>query len=157
MDAVEYYVENYGEFLWQVLLPIFMMLALVLGFIILLFKRFTFGHWTKEHPNPYESETFGMPRGTFRGILTLCMLWLIVILELVNVRIIGFETEIAELMVAFQMVVGFYFGAKVMHHVTSQDTKKAKALAGVTDETASTATATDESGGEVTSNEEAVG
>jgi len=155
MDAVDYFVENHGEFLWQVLLPIFLWLALVLGFIILLFVKFTFGNWTKDRPNPYETETFGMPRGTFRGILTLSLLWITVVLELVNVRIIGFEQEFEGFMTAFQMMIAFYFGSKVMHHITSADTKKAKAVAGVTEES-TTATTTDESG-EVTTSEEAVG
>jgi hypothetical protein len=152
MDAVEYFVENYGEFLWQVLFPIFLWLALVLGFIILLFVKFTFGKWTKDHPNPYQTETFGMPRGTFRGILTLSLLWVTVILELVNVRIIGFEQEFTGFMTAFQMMIAFYFGAKVMHHITSSDVKKTKAETGTTDSTV----ATDESG-EIATDEEAVG
>lgn len=149
MDVVEYFQENILEFYWQVLFPIGAWLILVLAFIILLFKRYTFGHWTKDRPNPYETETFGMPRGTFRGILTMSLLWVVVILELVNVRIIGFEQEILELMTAFHMMIAFYFGAKVMHHVTSTDGKKTKALAGVTEDS------TEET--EDLSNEEAVG
>jgi len=157
MDAVEYYVENYGEFLWQVLLPIFLLLGLILAFIILLFVKFTFGNWTKENPNPYVTETFGMPRGTFRGILTLSLLWVVLVLELVNVRIVGFEQEIAEFMIAFQMMIAFYFGSKVMHHVTSSDTKKAKAAAGVTEDASTTTSTTTDESGEVTTSEEAVG
>ena len=119
----------YEQFLWQVLIPIFLWLLLVLVFIIIMFIKYTFGPWTKENPNPYQDETFGMPRGTFRGILTLTLLFVVVILELVNVRVVGFEQEIHELMVAFQMMIAFYFGAKVMHHITSSDKKKTYALA----------------------------
>ncbi len=120
---------NYNQFLWQVYIPIFIWLLLVLAFIIILFVKYTFGNWTKENPNPYQDETFGMPRGTFRGILTLTLLFVVVILELVNVRIVGFEQEIHELMVAFQMMIAFYFGSKVMHHITASDKKKTYALA----------------------------
>lgn len=129
MDAVEYFVNNYSEFLWQVLIPIFFWLGLVLAFFIFLFVRYTFGNWTSENPNPYQDETWGMPRGTFRGALTLTLLFVVVILELVNVRIVGFETEIHEFMVAFQMMIAFYFGSKVMHHITASDKKKAIAIA----------------------------
>ena len=120
---------NYGEFLWQVLIPIFIWLLLVLTFLIILFVKYTFGNWSKENPNPYQDETFGMPRGTFRGILTLTLLYVAVILEIVNVRAVGFEQEIHDFMVAFQMMIAFYFGAKVMHHITSTDKKKAYAMA----------------------------
>lgn len=129
MDVVQYFAEHYSQYIWQVLVPIFFWLALVLAFIIFLFYRYTFGNWSAENPNPYQDETFGMPRGTFRGILTMTLLFVVVILELVNVRIIGFEQEIHEFMVAFQMMIAFYFGSKVMHHVTSADRDKTKQIA----------------------------
>ncbi len=124
MDAVQYFTENYSEFFWQVLIPIFLWLALMLAFFIFLFARYTFGKWSVENPNPYQNETFGMPRGTFRGVLTMTLVYIVVVLELVNVRIIGFESEIHEFMVAFQMMIAFYFGSKVMHHITSADKQK---------------------------------
>lgn len=130
MDVVQYFDAHYGEFLWQVLFPIFLWLFLILAFFIILFVKYTFGNWSSENPNPYQDETFGMPRGTFRGTLTLTLVYVTVILELVNVRIVGFEAEIHEFMVAFQMMLAFYFGAKVMHHVTASDKKKAYAVAG---------------------------
>lgn len=129
IDSVQYFVNHHSEFMWQVLLPIFLWLALLLGFFIFLFVRFTFGKWTTENPNPYQDETFGMPRGTFRGSLTLTLVYIVTVLELVNVRVVGFEMEIHELMVAFQMMIAFYFGSKVMHHITSSDKKKAIAIA----------------------------
>jgi hypothetical protein len=129
IDSVQYFVNHHSEFMWQVLLPIFLWLALLLGFFIFLFVRFTFGKWTTENENPYKDETFGMPRGTFRGSLTLTLVYIVTVLELVNVRVVGFEMEIHELMVAFQMMIAFYFGSKVMHHVTASDKKKAIAVA----------------------------
>ncbi len=129
MDTVQYFSEHHSEFMWQVLFPIFLWLALLLAFFVILFAKYTFGNWSAENPNPYQDETFGMPRGTFRGSLTLTLVYIVTVLELVNVRIIGFEAEIHELMVAFQMMIAFYFGSKVMHHITASDKKKAYAFA----------------------------
>ena len=122
--VTQFFEGHYTEFLWQVLLPIFIWLGLILAFLIFLFIKYTFGNWSAENENPYKNETFGMPRGTFRGILTMTLLYVVIILELVNVRIVGFEAEIHEFMVAFQMMIAFYFGSKVMHHVTSADRSK---------------------------------
>ena len=131
MTVVQYFNSHYSEFIWQVLVPIFGWLLLMLVFFVMLFAKYTFGNWTSENPNPYQDETWGMPRGTFRGTLTLTLLYVAIILEVVNVRIVGFETEINQFMVAFQMMIAFYFGAKVMHHITSSDKKKAYAMAEV--------------------------
>ncbi len=124
MSTVEFFAENPDLYLWQVYLPISIWLLVVLAFFILLMKKYTFGDWSEENPNPYAGETFDMPRGIFRGTLTLTLLFVVVILELVNVRITGFEEEMHEFMVAFQMMLAFYFGSKVMHHMTSTDRKK---------------------------------
>jgi len=129
MDVVEFFVQNPQQFIWQVFAPIGIWLLIVLTFFVMLLKKYTFGTWSKENPNPYVGETFDMPRGVFRGILTLTLLFMVVIFELVNVRIIGFENEIHELMIAFQMMIAFYFGSKVMHHITSTDRKKAEVFA----------------------------
>lgn len=128
MTIVDYFKDHNSEFIWQVLVPIFGWLALLLAFFIILFFKFTFAKWTTENPNPYQDETWGMPRGTFRGSLTLTLLFVAVILEVVNVKIVGFESEIYQFMIAFQMMIAFYFGAKVMHHITSSDKKKAMYL-----------------------------
>jgi len=139
MSVVSYFEQHHSEFMWQVLFPIFLWLALLLAFFVFLFIKYTFGNWSSENPNPYQDETFGMPRGTFRGALTLTLVYVTVILELVNVRIVGFEQEIEMFMTAFQMMIAFYFGSKVMHHITSADKKKTYAVAGQnTDDTTST-------------------
>jgi hypothetical protein len=129
MGVVEFFSQNPSQYLWQVYFPIMLWLVLVFVFFILLLKKYTFGNWTKDNPNPYAGETFDMPRGVFRGTLTLSLLFIVVILELVNVRIIGFEDEITELMVAFQMMIAFYFGSKVLHHMTATDRKKTEVIA----------------------------
>ena len=129
MGVVQFFVDNPNQFIWQVFAPIGIWLLVVLGFFILLLRRYTFGNWTKDNPNPFAGETFEMPRGVFRGILTLSLLFIVVILELVTVRIIGFEDQIHELMVAFQMMIAFYFGSKVLHHMTSTDRIKTEVMA----------------------------
>jgi hypothetical protein len=95
----------------------------------MLLRRYTFGNWTPEHPNPFAGETFSMPRGIFRGTLTLTLLFVVILIELTNVRIIGLEDEIRELMIAFQMMIAFYFGSKVMHHITATERNKTKYIA----------------------------
>lgn len=129
MNVVEFFAENPSQFMWQVFVPVGLWLIIVLGFFVLLLKKYTFGNWTEESPNPYAGETFDMPRGVFRGTLTLTLVFIVTVFELVNVRIIGFEEEIHELMVAFQMMIAFYFGSKVMHHMASTDRKKTESIA----------------------------
>ncbi len=129
MDTVKFLVENPNVYWWSLYFPIAIWLLLVLTFFVILLKKYTFGYWTPEHPNPFEGETFGMPRGIFRGTLTLTLLFVVILIELVNVRIIGLEEEIRELMIAFQMMIAFYFGSKVMHHITATEKSKTKYIA----------------------------
>ncbi len=129
MSVVEFFADNPSQFIWQVYIPIGIWLLIVISFFVILLRKYTFGKWTKENPNPYQGETFDMPRGVFRGTLTLSLLFVVMVLELVNVRVVGFEDEIHELMVAFQMMIAFYFGSKVMHHMSSTDRQKTQAIA----------------------------
>lgn len=129
LDVVKFFTENSHTYWYSIYAPIAFWMALVLGFFILLLKKYTFGDWSKDNPNPYDGETFNMPRGVFRGILTLTLLFVTVILELANVRILGSEDGFKEFIVAFQMMVAFYFGSKVMHHITSTERQKTQFLA----------------------------
>ncbi len=148
MKTVELFANNPSDFLWHVEVPIGIWLVTVLAFFILLLKKYTFGNWTTESPNPYAGETFDMPRGVFRGILTLTLLFVAIILELVNVRVIGFESEMKEFMVTFQMMIAFYFGSKVVHHVTSVDKKKTESISNAKVAIASNQNETDGGGGD---------
>jgi len=65
-----------------------------------------------------------MPRGVFRGMLTLSLLYVFILFEVANLHIVGLELEMEGLVVGFQMMLAFYFGSKVMHHVTSADRDK---------------------------------
>ena len=127
-DAVLFWEQNRGEYYLTVYMPVMIWLIISLIFIIVMFKKYTFGDWTKENPNPNDGETFNMPRGTIRGILTMSLLFITVVIELANVRIVGLEEEFSEFLAAFQMMVAFYFGAKVMHHISSVDKSKTKAM-----------------------------
>jgi len=114
-----------------VFIVIFALVVLwLLGIVILfvkLLKKYTLKDWGEEK-NPYQGETFAMPRGVMRGTLTLSLLFIVMLMEVVNLAIggDGIEGKINQLMVAFQMMLAFYFGSKVMHHVTGVDKKKAQ-------------------------------
>ena len=102
-------------------------LIMLIAFFIISLKKYTFGKWTPENPNPYEKETLGLPRGIFRGALTLSLLFIVIIFEVINLTVEGLEKEYEQLMVAFQMMLAFYFGSKVVHHVTAADERKSEA------------------------------
>ena len=100
-------------------------------FLVKLLKKYTFGNWeSEENPkkNPYAGETFAMPRGVFRGIITLSLLFLVLLLEVANLQMHGLEEKIDKLLTAFEMMLAFYFGSKVMHHVTKADERKATGM-----------------------------
>lgn len=128
-DAVQYWKDHLLEYYMSVYMPVMVWLIISTIFIVVMFRKYTFGDWTKENPNPCEGETFNMPRGTIRGILTMSLLFITVVIELANVRIVGLEAEFSDFLAAFQMMVAFYFGAKVMHHINSVDKTKTKAIA----------------------------
>jgi purine-cytosine permease-like protein len=111
-----------------VYIPVIIWAILIVILFYFLARKYTFGDWTEENPNPYEGETLAMPRGVLRGILTLSILFLVLLLEVATIRIPNLEDLVNKLLVAFQMVIAFYFGSKVMHHLTSVDEKKSKEL-----------------------------
>jgi len=127
-NIVEYWDVHKLEYYMSIYLPVMAWLIISTIFIVVMFRKYTFGDWTKDNPNPNDGETFNMPRGTIRGILTMSLLFITVVIELANVRMIGLEEEFSEFLAAFQMMVAFYFGAKVMHHISSVDKSKTKAI-----------------------------
>lgn len=128
-DSGEFSIASSPEYIWFIYLPIMVWLVLMVVFFILLFRKYTFGNWSEENPNPHYGETFDMPRGTFRGMLTLTLLFVVTVLELVSVHTLGMEDNVREYIVAFQMMIAFYFGSKVMHHITSAEKHKTKTIA----------------------------
>ena len=114
-------------------IPIVVWGALVIVYFIFLTRKFTFGNWTKENPNPFNDETLCMPKGTFRGILTLTIVFTAVMLEVftLNDSQAGshkYEDSISKFMTAFQMVLAFYFGSQVMTTLTNAETKKTETI-----------------------------
>ena len=111
-------------------------IVLVILLFVFLFKKYTFGDWTKEKPNPYKNETLAIPRGAMRSVLTLSILFLVLLLQVNSLffdpkdlfiagKIFIPEERFGQLMTAFEMVIAFYFGGKVMHHITKAEQRTA--------------------------------
>ncbi len=112
-------------------------ITLVIILFIFLIKKYTLKEWTKENPNPYQGESLGIPRGVMRSVLTLSVLFIVMLLQinslffspkdlLVGKEIFIPEARFGQLMTAFQMVIAFYFGGKVMHHFAQAERDVAK-------------------------------
>jgi amino acid permease len=132
---INWILGNFEKLQTEHYIPMFVALLLVWGamiivLLVLLLRKYTFGkHWTAENPNPYATETFGFPRGIFRGIITLTLLFMVILFEaygLLDPANIQVEKYTEQLLVAFQMMIAFYFGSKVLHHSTSVEHKKSK-------------------------------
>lgn len=107
-------------------------IILILGWLVAisiylsrLLKNYTLKDWGDKE-NPYKFETLGLPRGTLRGVLTLTLLIVVVILVCTSMLVKPMRGCFDSLIDAFQVMLAFYFGSKVMHHVTSSDKKKAE-------------------------------
>lgn len=107
--------------------------ALMFIFLYFLSRRYTFGNWTPENPNPYKDETLGMPKGTMRGVITLTLLFFTIILELHIIKNPLMEYWTEKYITSFQMVLAFYFGSQIMSNVSSKEVDKAKIMKGDTD------------------------
>jgi hypothetical protein len=116
------------EYMTQIFIPVMVWLLGILILFILLLRKYTLGKWTPENPNPYKKQTLGMPGGIFRGVITMTLLFVVILFEAVNIKDPGFEARADMLLVSFQMMIAFYFGSKVMHHVTAVDGKKTQTV-----------------------------
>ena len=80
--------------------------------------------------NPYLNETFGLPRGTVRGIISLTILVLSLLLVYISIYAEGKFLENKDLEFikdAFLMMIAFYFGSKAVDiYQASQKTKRKK-------------------------------
>lgn len=90
-----------------------------------LINEYTLKDWG-DKVNPYESETLGLPRGTLRAVLTLTLLVVVVILVCASMVITPLRGGFESLVDAFQVMLAFYFGSKIMHHITESDKKKSQ-------------------------------
>lgn len=88
-----------------------------------LLNDYTLKDWGSKE-NPYKNETLGLPRGTLRGVLTLTLLVVVVILVCTSMVVEPLRGGFDSLIDAFQVMLAFYFGSKIMHHVTDTDKKK---------------------------------
>jgi hypothetical protein len=95
-------------------------------------QKFTFN----PESNPYKTETLGLPRGSIRGLLTLTLLVVVIVMICMSLLVESFRGVFDSLINAFQVMLAFYFGSKVMHHVTSADRTKTVSKASAEVETA---------------------
>lgn len=103
--------------------------ALVVIFLAVLIKRYTLydpNRWTKA-THPFIGETLALPRGVFRALITVSLLIFVLFMEIVSLAGGGLEESIEGMLTAFQMMLAFYFGSKVMHHLAAVDKRKAQA------------------------------
>lgn len=75
--------------------------------------------------NPYYKDSFGLPPGTIRGILAITSMFAFVLIECANLfSPANLERDFSELLMVFQMVIAFYFGARAVEvFKKKQDTK----------------------------------
>lgn len=128
MNEVSILYNQSPEFYYHVFIPTMIWLIGIMVLLVILLRKYTLAHWTKENPNPYQKETLGLPIGIFRGIITMTLLWIVILFEAVMIKDPGFESRADMLLTAFHMMIAFYFGSKVMHHVTATDGKKTQTL-----------------------------
>lgn len=118
------------DLFYPLYVPIFVWLVGLIILLIILLRKYTFGDWTPEKPNPYVAETLGMPTGIFRGLITLTLLYCVVVFEVNNfVTKQTSERIFSEFMVSFQMMIAFYFGSKVVSQLSSSEEKKTEVKA----------------------------
>lgn len=86
-------------------------------------REFTFDKGDK---NPYKNETLGLPPGTLRAVLTLTLL--IVVIDLICLSLImeEFRDSFSSLINAFEVMLAFYFGSRIVSNVAQKDKEKAE-------------------------------
>ncbi len=100
---------------------IFVWICICIYFIDHLVRKFTF------HPekNPYEHESLGIPPGTLRGMITLTLLIVVVVMVSMSLMVQDFQDHYESLVDAFQLMISFYFGGKILDRVNTADKEKA--------------------------------
>ncbi len=109
-------------------IPVIAWAALLIIFFLVLARKYTLGKWDTSNPNPYSGETLGLPKGTLRGILTLTIMFVAILLEIFTLNTPEYEHHISQFLTAFQMVIAFYFGGQVMSQLTNAETKKTEMI-----------------------------
>jgi H+/gluconate symporter-like permease len=115
--------------IYGVYIPLMIWFIVMLIFLAILIKKFPLRKWEKGEDNPYKTETMGIPRGTIRGIISITLLIGAVLLQIYALMYLENDEKISGFMNAFEIMLAFYFGSKVLHHVASVDKNKTKAIA----------------------------
>lgn len=100
-------------------------LALVTIWFVKMLKKYTWNPKMQES-GVFSKETLNMPRGTLRGALTLTLLVVVIIFVGVTMFVTQLKGQFDTLINAFELMIAFYFGSKVMHHITSSDKEKTR-------------------------------
>ncbi len=118
---------------WKLTIGVAIPLVIWMVLLIIVFwkmvQKYPLGKWSKADPNPYDGETLSMPRGTIRGVLTLTILASVILLQLYAINNMDSMEKITPMLNAFELIIAFYFGSKVMHHLASVDRSKTQAVA----------------------------
>jgi hypothetical protein len=114
---------------WLVVIAVVALLVWLVA--LLVFFVVMVRHYTLRDPaswpggqSPFVGETLAMPRGVFRAVLTVSLLVVVLFMEIVSLTQGGLERHLEQLLVAFQMMLAFYFGGKVMHHIAAVEKTK---------------------------------
>lgn len=102
-------------------------LAAIIIFIMML-RKYPFGKWTKENPNPYAMETMGIPRGVIRGLITISVVLMVLLFTMLqfldgNSQSVNESTMslLKDLLTAFHVIIAFYFGGKIMENISKNN------------------------------------
>jgi len=135
MESSDYLAKTFRTFQDYSSLEIFVLiagLAIILAWLVLLTlfvyklaRKFTYDY----QKNPYKEETLGMPRGTFRGLLTMTLLVVLIVMVCMSLLIDQFQGNFESLVGAFEVMIAFYFGSKIMTQVSEHDKNKAETKA----------------------------
>jgi len=110
VDEFKYYIIGWGIATVSVLLIIMVL---------------THRPWDSGWQNPYNNETMALPPATIRGILTLSLAYFIILLEyyrfLYPGNLMNFSVQ---LIAGFEIMLGFYFGGKVLQGLADSDKAK---------------------------------
>ncbi len=115
------------EFL-MMYIPVLVWILLLVVFFIFMLRRYTFRHW-KGQTNPYKNETLGIPRGVIRATLSISLLFFVLLFEVFSLAFESLEARTESFFTAFELMIAFYFGGKVMHHLSSTDKTKNRDVA----------------------------
>ena len=100
---------------------IFFWLYKMIGWINKLLHTYTFN---TKYKNPYANETLGLPPGTLRGVLTLTLLIVVIILVCLSMLVNQLQGAYDELVNAFEIVLAFYFGNRIVNGISKTDEEK---------------------------------